>query len=314
MMNNCDRKIKWLMGGVISLFFVYVVLFLYHIHQACPANDLEQYAILKESLKTASNESKDSLIALYLAKIDTLTHEAISKVEFYETSVDLMIDKANNWIGFWVGVLSFLLTISTILQVWRNYQSKVNFEERLKKIEEERKENEEKLRKEYEKKRHEVERLKSELSQTIKEHHIISLANCLSSCPDSVILSQSDKHRKYAKFYLRQLYKEFEEYAKLIKVSMTERNDDRSYLLTKEDYIVESNRVVSILHTISSNITKVQVLFVDVEKSVELFELTRSLTNCSEKLMVKGMSREDLIDNFDSICNKFHNWVKLMED
>lgn len=306
-MDRCDKFIQWLTALIVIVFVAYISIFLYKQFVDSFESYTKQYVEICDSLKTSSKINNDSLISCYLVKIDTLTREAISKVDNYVTTVDMTIDKANNWIGFWVGLLSALLTISTIFQVWRNYRSKLDFEKQKKLIEdtlnEQKKQFEDNLKNEKEI----IEDIKNKTDNTLYESHIISIANCLSNPSNSIMLIPSLR-LNYSTFYLNYLYSEFVKYVDMLENAIENRCEENK--LMGEDYLTFSKRIIYVLHTINSNITKTQIIITNPNTIFELSLLLDSLTTFTNRLITCDLPRNELIDNLRNIQVRFGMFVK----
>lgn len=75
------------------------------------------------------NSNKDSLLisnSNLCDRIDTiqsLLNHHIAQESHIQDEIDIMIDKNSHWVGMWIGILSVIVTLYTILQMYTNYRS-----------------------------------------------------------------------------------------------------------------------------------------------------------------------------------------------
>lgn len=127
---------------------------------------------IMQNIKDYSSE-----IAIYKYKIDSLS-TVVDKVNGqYASTIDMLIDKFNTWVGFWLAVLSLVLLL---VSAWQYL-----------KID-----------------KHENE-IKDKMDKTMSTHKFSTLENrmtslllCMSSVPDPQVFSDSNERKEQISYYL----------------------------------------------------------------------------------------------------------------
>lgn len=172
---------------------------------------------------------------IYTYRVDSI-NSIVKKLDSqYVSTIDMMIDKLNTWIGLWMGILTLILGL---VSVWQYF--KINkYEDRITKLEtmynrslKELKEKEDKLETKYsqfKKKMHcdlsnYKKQMVTDFAKRSKEHRYSTLENritslllCLSSIPDPQLLYSSSDRKNQLTFYMRLMAKHFAKYIGLVK-------------------------------------------------------------------------------------------------
>ena len=171
----------------------------------------------------------------YAYRVDSI-NSIVKKLDSqYVSTIDMMIDKLNTWLGLWMGILTLILGL---VSVWQ-YLKINKYEERIEKLEtnnqnliKEIKDKENKIEddfskhiKEFEKQQNDYEdKLNADFRNRSKEHRYSTLENrvtsvllCLSSIPDPQLLSSTSDRKKQLVFYMRLMSNHFAKYICLIK-------------------------------------------------------------------------------------------------
>lgn len=205
--------------------------------------------IVKDTSATSSIMAVDSAktekflveYTMYKNKVDSLSNVVSNVNGQYISMIDMMIDKFNTWVGFWLAVLSLILVL---VSVWQ-YLKIEKYEERIKSIESKNEKISIIVAKESEKltkhcadqkeqlsdgltdiktKIHQFQKqAKDYLDCQIAEHKYSTLENrmtslllCLSSVPDPQMFSDSDERKEQISYYLGLTSNLLAEYFKLI--------------------------------------------------------------------------------------------------
>lgn len=148
------------------------------------------------------NENISRSITNNTHKVDSLS-TIVDKINGqYASVIDMLIDKFNTWVGFWLALLSLILLI---VSVWQ-YLKIDKYKERINKLEEDSKEateeiqiqmaNLQKLAKVY---------LDTQISihqYSTLENRMTSLLLCMSSVPDPQVFSDSEERKEQVNYYL----------------------------------------------------------------------------------------------------------------
>ena len=171
----------------------------------------------------------------YAYRVDSI-NSIVKKLDSqYVSTIDMMIDKLNTWIGLWMGILTLLLGLVSVWQYFRINK----YEERINKLENANKDSlkelerkKDKIGKRLEEQQGEMEsslkQYKIDLTNTLEKHsvehrystlenRITSLLLCLSSIPDPQLLYSSSDRKNQLVFYMRLMSKHFANYLGLLK-------------------------------------------------------------------------------------------------
>ena len=205
--------------------------------------------LVKDTSNMSSIACADSAMAMnflaehktYNEKVDSLSKVVDNVNGQYISMIDMMIDKFNAWVGFWLAVLSLLLLL---VSVWQ-YLKIEKYDERIKEIETKGEtlcnswaKKGETLTKDFDDQRaklsesltdiqmqtHRFQRqAKDYLDIQLSEHKYSTLENrmtslllCLSSVPDPQMFSDSDERKEQITYYLRLISAMLTEYFRLI--------------------------------------------------------------------------------------------------
>lgn len=87
--------------------------------------DLDYYNVLDSVLSKKNNlvPHKDLEIESRIDTIQALLNYHLAQKSHIQDEVDIIIDKNSHWVGLWIGILSVIVTLYTILQMYTNYRS-----------------------------------------------------------------------------------------------------------------------------------------------------------------------------------------------
>ena len=151
-----------------------------------------------------SNSKQDQF-----SRIDSL-EQVVSKIDSeYNSSIDLMINKLNTWLGFWLAIITIVLLIVTFWQ----YLKIEKYDERVEKLEKYIKEKQNKNDARVEEM---VQKLKDwdKIAQ-VKTTMLSSMLN-LTNITDPMLLSNSSDRKSQQIYYMRMLGESFNKYIKMI--------------------------------------------------------------------------------------------------
>lgn len=177
----------------------------------------------------------------YKNKVDSLSKVVDNVNGQYISMIDMMIDKFNTWVGFWLAVLSLILLL---MSVWQYFKIE-KYDERIKELETNGKTLANDLTKKGEDivnestsqkqqisdsltniqiKTHQFQKqakdyLESQLAEhkySTLENRMTSLLLCLSSVPDPQMFNDSDERKEQISYYLGLISNMLSEYFRLI--------------------------------------------------------------------------------------------------
>ena len=167
-----------------------------------------QDSLMMDSVVNIVNKSVSD-ITRYEHKVDSLS-TIVDKINGqYASVIDMLIDKFNTWVGFWLAVLSLMLLIVSIWQ----YLKIEKYEERINKLEKD----SDVVVKDIRNQSKSLEIQMSNLQKQAKvyldtqisihqystlENRMTSLLLCMSSVPDPQVFSDSDERKEQVNYYL----------------------------------------------------------------------------------------------------------------
>lgn len=165
-------------------------------------------SLLIDSVVNIANKTSSEIFS-YEHKIDSLS-TVVDKVNGqYASVIDMLIDKFNTWVGFWLAVISLILLI---VSVWQ-YLKIEKYEERINKLEKD----SDVVVKDIKKQSESLEVQMSNLQKQAKvyldtqiaihkystlENRMTSLLLCMSSVPDPQVFSDSEERKEQVNYYL----------------------------------------------------------------------------------------------------------------
>lgn len=165
-------------------------------------------SILIDSLINFARKSS-SQISCYENKVDSLS-TIVDKINGqYASVIDMLIDKFNTWVGFWLSLLSLILLI---ISLWQYFKIE-KYEERIDKLEKD----SEKTFKGIKEQSVSLEVQMANLQKQAKtyldtqislhqystlENRMTSLLLCMSSVPDPQVFSDSEERKEQVNYYL----------------------------------------------------------------------------------------------------------------
>lgn len=148
------------------------------------------------------NENISRSITNNTHKVDSLS-TIVDKINGqYASVIDMLIDKFNTWVGFWLALLSLILLI---VSVWQ-YLKIDKYKERINKLEKDSKEATEKIQIQMANLQKQAKiYLDTQISihqYSTLENRMTSLLLCMSSVPDPQVFSDSEERKEQVNYYL----------------------------------------------------------------------------------------------------------------
>ena len=167
-----------------------------------------QDSLMMDSVVNIVNKSVSD-ITRYEHKVDSLS-TIVDKINGqYASVIDMLIDKFNTWVGFWLAVLTLILLI---VSIW--YYLKIEkYEERINKLEKDSEVVVKDIRNQSESLEIQMSNLQKQakvyLDTQISIHQYSTLENrmtslllCMSSVPDPQVFSYSEERKEQVNYYL----------------------------------------------------------------------------------------------------------------
>lgn len=213
---GCDYK-AILTNGLVAIIIISVMIFgSWYIMLNRAVGVTHQ---IKTTTYVVEHEATDTItksdsIALYLNRLDSIRNDIIQLQHDYHDNIDLMINKANGWMAFWIGVVTVILGILSILQIFRQIRAAEKFKELKEGISSSENELGQKINDaiiELKNKYVYLEKEKQDLLRTIHENRIAASMICI-SIPDPLIASSPSARRQSFRSQLKQIANDFECY------------------------------------------------------------------------------------------------------
>ena len=248
-------------------------------------------------LKNAKQKNDSVLLAQKLAETATLSDSLKTVVatldKNYHDNVDLMINKANGWIAFWIGIFGVIVSVVAMWQIFRQYK----FEERFKSLEEESRGiigrglgNTRKVLKTLQR---EQERKLNNLGQRVDAYNneiIMSSVMMCVSITDPLASPDNIEWQKQVTYFLRKLKDSYSEYLRTLEKS----NDSNKFY-----------KISLILVSIKLAIVRALPVFPSYEKNVSFFILKQNIETVIDDLVEKCNNTEGLLTRLYDIEKDF---------
>lgn len=266
--------------------------------------------VVNDILNKDIGKLTDNLNA-YAYRVDSI-NSIVNKLDGqYVSTIDMMIDKLNTWIGLWMGILTLLLGL---VSVWQYF--KINrYEERIKDLEEKN----EKTFDEIEKKKTKLDeqfdglekQMKTDFEKRTMEHlystlenRITSLLLCLSSIPDPQLLYSSSDRKNQLVFYMRLMSKHFAKYLSLLKKENQENKLSEDIVFHLPMMLLNLRLALIRIHGISA----------DYELHIFFFQLTNKIKTIEDQVRDKSVVNGDVIGEVEKIYGDFNELIKMIMD
>ena len=257
----------------------------------------------------------------YTYRVDSI-NSIVKKLDSqYVSTIDMMIDKLNTWIGLWMGILTLVLGL---VSVWQYF--KINkYEERITKLEtmynrslKELNEKETKLDMKYSQNKEKmhndlskyIRQMSEDLQKRSKEHRYSTLENritslllCLSSIPDPQLLYSSSDRKSQLAFYMRLMSKYFAKYICLIKKEYHKNEMPEDIAMHLPMMLLNLRLALIRIHGIST----------DFELHVFFFNITKKIKNVEDFVIDKAMINDEIIKNIENIYGDFNELINMIE-
>ena len=222
-----DRQLnKVLASGVLSIAIVIALLFVSWfcllVKPVSLVRESKTTMYVKDSCKFFPIVRSD-LIADYYNQTDDLNRRVGQLEKDYNDNVDLMINKANGWLAFWIGIIAIALGMISLWYVFRQ----LKIEGRFDKLEKDFKKKTEQQQKDF---NAEIDKLKKEKEQLMCYVHENKISSSMASISivDPLISASPSERKKHIKLLLKEILEEYDSYLKQAK-------EMDSYKVTRHD-------------------------------------------------------------------------------
>ena len=247
----------------------------------------------------------------YAYRVDSI-NSIVKKLDSqYVSTIDMMIDKLNTWIGLWMGILTLLLGL---VSVWQYF--KINrYEERIKDLEETNKISLEKIENKKAALDEQFNRMEIQVDANLEkrtiehrystlENRITSLLLCLSSIPDPQLLYSSSDRKNQLVFYMRLMSRHFAKYIVLLKKENQKNELSEDIALHLPMMLLNLRLALIRIHGVSAN----------YELHIFFFKLTNKIKVTEDRVRDKSVINEEVIREVEKIYGEFNELIKMIGD
>lgn len=319
--------VKWLIPALYLLVISIATIVLYS--KLLNAVNYKPYSLDKSFvskeyvMNDVSNKNISKLtdnLNTYAYRVDSI-NSIVKKLDSqYVSTIDMMIDKLNTWIGLWMGILTLLLGLVSVWQYFRinKYEERINkLENTNKRSLKELEEKKDKIEKRLEKKLGNVEsglrQYEIHLSNALEKHsvehrystlenRITSLLLCLSSIPDPQLLYSSSDRKNQLVFYMRLMSKHFAKYLELLKKENQKNELSGDIVLHLPMMFLNLRLALIRIHGISA----------DYELHIFFFKLTNKIKMIEDLVRDKAVINGDVIGEVEEIYGDFNELIIMI--
>lgn len=208
-------------NGLVAIIIISIMIFgSWYImlnHAVGVAHQIKTTTYVVEREETDSITASDT-ITMYLNQLDSIKNDIIQLQRDYHDNIDLMINKANGWMAFWIGIVAVILGMLSILQIFRQIRATEKFKDLKAEISLSEKELGQKIDSAIDELKNQyayLEKEKQNLLCTIHENRIAASMICI-SIPDPLIASSPSARRQSFCSQLKHIANDFEHYLMII--------------------------------------------------------------------------------------------------
>lgn len=295
----------WLVAApVIIVLAIFISWYCILRHDTKPVvNNYNSYLQLNDSV--ARDSMADSVFC-FMQRVDSIEKDVKTLREKYQSEVDLMIDKANGWLAFWIGVLALVIGLMSIWQIYRQNKSEKDFQ-RLEgevngKIEEKYKGAENQINKAISNFEQKIVGFDKQLfyaQQTLRASKLSSLMMCLSSFPDPQMASDTadKKHQMYV--VLKHVSATFREYVD----SFCKEEDTKAY---------EIENTYLVLTVVKLAVVRTHGIYSDIHQNI-LIQKLLDLIGETNREILNGEIGDKLPQKIRKIDFDLRNLLRVVE-
>ena len=290
--------------GISIVLLIFLSWFFYRNNKTRPVEvKCSSFLILNDS--TDIDSIADTVYS-FMIRANRMEEEISNLKDKYQSEVDLMVDKANGWLAFWIGILTLLMGLMSIWQIYRQNKNEKEFrrlelyikselgkEKRGIKntINEQLKE----LNDRIENTRQKIEKAQ----QTLRASKLSSLMMCLSSLPDPQMTSESADKRRQMYAVLKNISNTFHEYTDSLSQEIAFRPEERE-------------RAYLVLTVVKLAIVRTHGIYSDIHQNIRIQQLLDIISNTTSEIL-DGRTTDQLYKQIKEIDLKLSNLLSIID-
>lgn len=261
------------------------------------------YLLLNDSI--ACDSIADSVYC-FMQRADRIEKDMENLRDKYQSEVDLMIDKANGWLAFWIGVLALVIGLMSIWQIYRQYKSEKEFEHLEgkvnDKIDNKYKDAEKKINEaieNFEKKIEEFDEQLFKTKQTLRASKLSSLMMCLSSFPDPQMTSDTADKKHQMSVVLKHVSATFCEYVE-------------AFLKEKDTKAYNKENTYLVLTVVKLAVVRTHGIYSDIHQNIKIQKLLDYIEKTNQ-MILKGEIGDQLSERIRKIDIDLRDLLSVVE-
>lgn len=257
----------------------------------------------------------------FMIRANRMEEEISTLKDKYQSEVDLMVDKANGWLAFWIGILTLLMGLMSIWQIYRQNKNENEFhrlEQDIKDelgkeileientIDEQVNVFNEKIKKAIDEQvkglKDRIENMQQEIEkaqQTLRASKLSSLMMCLSSLPDPQMTSESADKRRQMYTVLKNISNTFHEYTDSLGQEIAFRPEERE-------------RAYLVLTVVKLAIVRTHGIYSDIHQNIRIQQLLDIISNTTSEIL-DGRTTNQLTKQIKEIDLKLSNLLSIID-
>ena len=301
--NVFNEILRYIAVALITILFVFPIWFFCiqttteaHNDHGLKTNEKMIAAI--DSLESNSIALDSVQLRQEIMQVKKLTKYLVERESNYQMEIDMIIDKYSQWTGYWLSIISIVLTIFTIIQALLNHRMnnendkknrevmkemkgiKSDYEKQKKDVAYYIEESDKKIETNYKQKENEFDKSCDDIYKKFKSsiHHnnLSCISACLGTFPDAFSFSPNEERKKFIKTFMEMLCAEYFEFTKDV-FKMTDRICKEETNM-KSDFSEEIRYIYLAWCDISIAINKASLDYTETRQIVAFEELKESLS------------------------------------
>lgn len=328
-----NNKCKWIKNALVFVVLLAVAIgawwsfFPFHKTIHVTANNT---IYLADSIKDSDSTIYKTSSIYYVHQIDSLKSIVQNINDRYQDEIDIMINKSNGWLGFWLSLITILLGVLAFVNWYDRSKQTELIQIKLKEIETEKKElvaAKDKIKDDFNKLKEDSTMLKDDFvkekniiiknkneilkekrnfeSEKVKElgkikelTTIASLSECLLSLPDPSYMSKDEDRKSQVLYLLENLQKSYSQFVS--HVSREQDNVKRSEM---------TYTIVLVLIDIKVAVLNSQRILSSLNENIRFYNFLKDLSKHINTLRSSGIVSDNDIQKLGEISKDFSQLI-----
>jgi hypothetical protein len=272
-----------------------------------------------DSLDSVSKAKDLNELREELHQMKKLTKYVVERESKYQMEIDLIIDKYSQWTGYWLSIISCVLTLFTLIQAFINYRTNKESADKSEKTSEkcektientntQLREFQDKIRLFFNRQEKDFKKTKQSLKLSIYQNKMSCITACLSSFPDAFSLKPNDERQQFIRNFMRMLNEEYSEFTNYIGNLVAYNNGPEGGLITRK----EVNNVYLIWCDIGVAVNQIMFDFSGTEQSMAFSHLRDLLSTTIREMHKQSINSANVHQKMLDIQQDIDRLVNLL--